>query len=249
MRARILTFASLTLLAVAVRAETPPSYRALFQQGSAAYGKEDWPGCAERFTAAAAAAPADRSAARAHFAAAACFTAAGDKEKAFASLDKAAAKGYRDLDRAAGNPQLEPLRSDPRWKTFLEGVKTRSEAHAATVNAELAKITREDQADREAGPGKIDWSVVGKRDAERLKRTKEIAAQGGLKAADDYFNAALVLQHSDKVEDYDQAHQWCLKAVELDPELPDARWLEIRDAMAERLRELESPISKPQSKE
>jgi hypothetical protein len=31
--------------------------------------------------------------------------------------------------------------------------------------------------------------------------------------------------------------------------VPDARWLEIRDAMADRLRELESPISKPQSKE
>jgi hypothetical protein len=31
--------------------------------------------------------------------------------------------------------------------------------------------------------------------------------------------------------------------------VPDARWLEIRDAMADRLRELESPILKPQSKE
>ena len=213
------------VFAAALRAEAPPSSKNLFQQGAAAYQKEDWPRCAERFTAAATAATSDRSAARAYFAAAACLTAAGDKEGGFATLGKAAAKGYRDLDRATGNPQLEPLRSDPRWKTFAEGVKTRSEAHEKTLNAELAKITQEDQADRQAGADKIDWSVVGKRDAERLKRTKEIAAQGGLKAADDYFNAALVLQHSDKVEDYDQAHQWCLKAVELDPELPDARWL------------------------
>lgn len=225
MRARILTFAALTLLATVAGAEAPPSYRALFQQGNAAYGKLDWPGCAERFTAAAAAAPADRSAARAWFAAAACFTAAGDREKAFASLDKAAAKGYRDLDRAAGNPQLEPLRSDPRWKTFLDGVKARNDAHATTINAELAKIYQDDQADRQAGADHIDWKVVGKRDAERLARTREIAAQGGLKQADDYLHAAMVLQHSDKVEDYDQAHQWCLKAVELDPELPVARWL------------------------
>ena len=72
---------------------------------------------------------------------------------------------------------------------------------------------------------KIDWSVVGKRDAERLKRTKEIAAAGGLKTADDYFRAALVFQHSSETADYQQAHQWCLKAVELDPDLPDARWL------------------------
>jgi hypothetical protein len=211
--------------ASALQAEAPPSSRSIFQQGTAAYQKEDWPRCSERFTAAAAAATGDRSAARAYFAAAACLTAAGDKEGAFASLGKAAAKGYRDLERATGNPQLDSLRSDPRWKTFVEGVKTRSEAHEKTINAELAKITQADQADRAGGGDKIDWSVVGKRDAERLKRTQEIAAQGGLKAADDYFNAALVLQHSDKVEDYDQAHQWCLKAVELDSELPAARWL------------------------
>ena len=52
-----------------------------------------------------------------------------------------------------------------------------------------------------------------------------IAAAGGLHEADDYFNAALILQHSDKTEDYAQAHQWCVKAVELDSELPSARWL------------------------
>ena len=215
--------AGLLLLAAGARAEAPPSFRSLFQQGNAAYGKLDWPGCAERFTAAAVAAPADRSAARAYFAAAACFTAAGDKEKAFASLDKAAARGYRDLERATGNPQLEPLRSDPRWKTFFEGVKARSDGHAKTINAELAKIYQEDQADRQST--NIDWKVVGKRDDERLARTKEIAAQEGLKKADDYYHAAMVLQHSGKVEDYLQAHQWCLKAVELDPELPTARWL------------------------
>src|SRR5205085_3012952 len=125
-----------------------------------------WPGCAERFTAAATAAMSERSAARAYFAAAACLTAAGDKEGAFASLGKAAAKGYRDVERATGNPQLDPLRSDPRWKTFAEGVKARSEAHEKTINAELAKITEADQADRAGGGDKIDWSVVGKRDEE-----------------------------------------------------------------------------------
>ncbi|HEY2289517.1 MAG TPA: DUF6624 domain-containing protein [Thermoanaerobaculia bacterium] len=218
----VLTLALTT--AGATFAQAPPDFRALFQQGGEAYGQKDWPHCAERFTAAAQAATGDRSAARAYFAAAACLTAAGNPEAAFASLDKAAARGYRDLERADANPQIEPLRKDPRWKAFHDGVKTRSDAHEATLNTELARLTAEDQKDRQAGDN-IDWTAVGKRDAERLKRAREIAAAGGLHQADDYFNAALILQHSDKTEDYAQAHQWCLKAAELDPESSDARWL------------------------
>jgi hypothetical protein len=218
-------FLALALAAAgAAFAQTPADFRALFQQGTTAYVQKDWPRCAERFTAAAQAASSDRGAARAYFGAAACLTAAGDQEAAFASLDKAAARGYRDLERADANPEIEPLRGDPRWQAFHGGVKARNDAHASTLNAELASLTAEDQKDREQ-EDKIDWAVVGKRDAERLERARKIAAQGGLRQAEDYFNAALILQHSDKTEDYAQAHEWCLKAVELDPELPSARWL------------------------
>jgi tetratricopeptide (TPR) repeat protein len=217
-----LILGALTLAGTA-GAETAPSYQDLFQQGFAAYQSEDWPRCADRFAAAAKAATSDRQAARAYFASAACLTAAGNKDAAFESLDKAAGKGYRDLERAQGNPQFEPLRQDPRWKTFFEGVQKRHEAYRAKANAELARLYEEDQKDRMTQP--IDWSVVGKRDDERLKRTKEIADAGGLREAEDYYHAAMILQHSSKVEDYDRAHQWCLKAVELDPEHPSARWL------------------------
>ena len=186
--------------------QAPSDFRALFHQGTTAYVQKDWPRCAERFTAAAQAATSDRGAARALFGAAACLTAAGDREAAFASLDKAADRGYRDLERADGNPEIEPLRGDPRWQAFHGGVKSRNDAHATALNAELARLTAEDQKDREADD-KIDWAVVGKRDAERLERAREIAARGGLHQAEDYFNAALILQHSDKTEDYAQAHE------------------------------------------
>jgi hypothetical protein len=216
--------AGMLLLAGTAGAQGPPTYESLFQQASAAYGKGDPARCVELFTAAARAAVRDAQAARADFAAAACATAGGDRDGAFALLGQAAAKGYRDVDRATGNPKLEPLRQDPRWQPFLDGVKSRAAARRAKANAEVARICDEDQKDREAGD-RIDWSVVGKRDAERLKRTREIAAQGGLKEADDYFCAALVLQHSSETADYEQAHRWCLKALELDPDLANARWL------------------------
>ena len=102
-------------------------------------------------------------------------------------------------------------------------VPARAEAREEGANAELARLYADDQADRQ--PGAKVGSALSQRDAERLKRVKEIAGQGGLKQADDYYHAALVLQHSDKTADYLRAHQWCLEALKLDPEYADARWL------------------------
>lgn len=201
------------------------SYEALFVQGTAAYGAEDWPRCVETLVKAAEAATTERQAARAYFAAAACTAAKGDKDAAFALLDKAAAKGYRDVERAGANPYLEPLRQDPRWKPFLEGVQARRATKVGNVNADLAKLYQEDQADREGTLQATQWAEVGKRDAERRKRVVEIVTAGGAKVADDYYHAGMVFQHGDKPEDYDQAHEWCLRALELDPEHPTARWL------------------------
>jgi hypothetical protein len=107
-------------------AQAPPTYDSLFQRASAAYGQDAPARCVELFTAAARAA-------------AACAAAGGDRDGAFALLGQAAAKGYRDADRATSNPKLEPLRQDPRWQPFLAGVKARDAARRAKTNAELAR--------------------------------------------------------------------------------------------------------------
>ena len=221
---RSLTMSCLLALVVtlAVGAQT---YTGLFNQASVAYEGQEWPRCAELFAAAAKAATHERQVARSFFAAAACSTAAGNKEAAFGYLDKAAEKGHRDLDRAANNPQLEPLRSDPRWKAFLAGVEARHEAHRKSLNAELERLYTEDQADRTAGADKIDWEVVSKRDAARQARVQQILAEGGAKVAEDYFHAAMVFQHGSTEEDIAKAHELSLKAAELDPAHPTARWL------------------------
>ena len=199
----------------------------LFDQGAAAYGESAWPRCAELFAKAGVAFTSDSQSARAWFAAAACSAAAGQKEAAFGYLDKAAAKGHRDVDRATGNPQVQVLHDDPRWKVFLAGVEARAAEHEKGNNAELTKLYNEDQGDRRpAMEGKsIDWAVVAPRDAERRKRVREILDADGAKTAADYHHAAMVFQHSDAIDDYDLAHKLALKAVELDPERPGARWL------------------------
>jgi hypothetical protein len=43
--------------------------------------------------------------------------------------------------------------------------------------------------------------------------------------ADDYYHAAMILQHGRTAEDFDLAHQLSLKASELEPTDRAARWL------------------------
>lgn len=229
MRQRFLVSAVLAL-AIAGAGALPAgaqTFEELFAQGGAAYEASEWSRCAERFGAAGKAAPHDRQAARAFFAAAACAAAAGQKEAAFGYLDQATARGQEDVDIASSNPQIQALQDDPRWKTYLQGVEARHVERLKKNNAELTRIYEDDQADRSGGPDveKADWTAIEARDKARQERVHQILAQGGAKTADDYHHAAMVFQHGDTDEEIAEAHELSLKAVELDPEHPSARWL------------------------
>ena len=85
---------------------------------------------------------------------------------------------------------------------------------ATKDNPELTRLMDEDQADRLPPTGRaIDWKVVGPRDDARLKRVKELYSQNQLHTGNDYFNAALILQHSSLSEDYLLAHELCVVAI------------------------------------
>lgn len=96
---------------------------------------------------------------------------------------------------------------------------------AAGPNPDLAKLYEEDQADRAGTLKDTDWAAVEKRDTERRQRVLEIMEKDGARVAADYYNAAMVFQHSIQPEDHDRAHEWCLEALKLDPDLKGARWL------------------------
>ena len=83
-------------------------------------------------------------------------------------------------------------------------------------NQELSRLMDEDQADRMPPSGKsIGWKVVSARDEARLKRVKEFYSQNQLQTGNDYFNAALILQHSNLPEDYLLAHELCVVAISM----------------------------------
>jgi|SRR4051812_28457531 len=224
-RALIVIAAGLVTLGATAGAQAQAlSFPDLFALGGAAYEAKDWPRCTDTFVKAAEAATAERQAARGYFAAAACATAKGDKEAAFSLLDKAAAKGYRDIDHTESNPELAPLRQDPRWKAFVAGVQKRSAARSPHLNPELTKLYQEDQADR-LGAQRKDPAELAKRDAERRQQVQEILAKNGSREGDDYYHAAIIFQRSETPEDLAKAHEFCLKALALDPEHPTVRWL------------------------
>ena len=83
--------------------------------------------------------------------------------------------------------------------------------------------------------------MVAPRDGARLQRVKEIVEAGEVKTADDYFHAAMVLQHGQDPEDFKLAHELALKASEMDAEHSSARWL----AAAAKDRYLQN-VGKPQ---
>ena len=63
-----------------------------------------------------------------------------------------------------------------------------------------------------------------KRDADRLKRAEDIYRSGGLVSAGDYFDFALIMQHSNFSEDYLLAHVLCIVSIAKE-NTADARWL------------------------
>ena len=152
-----------------------------------------------------------------------CAAREGQVEQAFSFLEKALAKGLHDYRQVADDEDYLPLRPDPRWPVLLQRLAQAEQAYLKTINAELKALHDADQADRRAPS--IDWAVVGPRDDERRARVLALAAQGQLKAADDYYHAALVMQHGSTPEDYAQAMQWARQAWTLDPQHHSARWL------------------------
>lgn len=186
----------------------------LVARAEAAYAAQDYAACAALF--AQAADP---------YNAACCHARAGDRDQAFAELAAAAEAGLRDVPHVAADPDLDSLHDDPRWSPFLERMKAAELAHRQEINVELERMFQEDQADRQGAYETIDWSKVTPRDVARRARLREILAAGGVKAADDYFHAAMLLQHGDTLADYEQAHRLAAKAAELDPHNTTARWL------------------------
>lgn len=200
--------------APAAAGPTRAERRALRVKAMAAYDRKDFATCAALME-------------QAHdlYDAACCHARAGASDAAFAALGRAIDQGLHDQGMES-DADLEALHADPRWQTMLARLSAKIAEYRSTLNAELAQLYDEDQADRNTSAGaQIDWAKVAPRDEARRKRVDEILARGGAKAAADYYHAAMVYQHGDSPDEIQRAHDLAIKAVELDPKHDAARWL------------------------
>ncbi len=93
------------------------------------------------------------------------------------------------------------------------------------MNSELQTLFRADQDERTNHPqvGTSEYLALRERDAERRKRLQVIIASEELTEAEDYYNAAWLLNHGETVAEVWQAHTLAKKAAELGSSR--ARWL------------------------
>jgi hypothetical protein len=100
-----------------------------------------------------------------------------------------------------------------------------------TANCEEIQLLYDaDQAERVKieSSGSGTWSMeemikISQRDAERRKRTMELLNDGKLRTAEDYYNAAMVMQHGDTTDDYLLAHVLATASLKLGRE--KSAWL------------------------
>jgi hypothetical protein len=99
------------------------------------------------------------------------------------------------------------------------------------TNPELHALFVADQTDRNDHPAydTPEYWHLRTRDAMRRQRVSEMLAQGLLTAPDEYFQAALIFQHGETLEEIWQAHQLAHRAAEMGATQSmgekDSRWL------------------------
>jgi hypothetical protein len=154
------------------------------------------------------------------YAAVTCRVEAGEVDAAFQDLFLAIKQGFRD-DWVKEDPDLVPLHRDPRWDAAVTAIAENEKRFRARVNLELLKLAEDDQKERQPP---IDWVRLRANDAQRLQRVLALV-KIGLREPDDLYNAALILQHGDKLEHFRLAHDLCMKALQIRPLDTEVRWL------------------------
>ncbi len=100
------------------------------------------------------------------------------------------------------------------WLCVVLAATAAGPSRALRDNEEVARLYKEDQADRTPASGRpIDWSAVLPRDRAREVRIMELYRSDALQTGADFYHAAMILQHAPAPEDYLLAHEFCIVAV------------------------------------
>jgi len=188
------------------------------QSADVAYDEERYADCAHLYAQASELAS-GRARASFLYGAGSCELRTGQRVKAIDAFRKAASSHISYCDDIVNDARIQrDLAGDPQWTAAMVAIKPSCESYTASIQAELREIYRADQDDRKAGAhdyDKIDWSVVTPRDEARRERVKQLEAAGQLRSADDFYHAAMIMQHGDNEASYGEAFRLSSHAVSL----------------------------------
>ena len=206
--------------------KTAANYWTVRREAFTAYSQKQYAACGTRFEEAARLNRWERG--EDLYSSACCKALAGDTDGAFGALRLALDLGYTKADTVASDSDLAPLHTDPRWTTLVDDFKKRRASVRESVNDQLASMYDEDQKERRETPRQEwskRWPMIEAHDRERRHKADEILRSGKKFVAEDYYNAAMLFQHGENLQDIERAEELALKAVELDPKHGAARWL------------------------
>jgi len=97
-------------------------------------------------------------------------------------------------------------------------ISTSAKAEAPEPSSTLRAIAAADARDRDGPPSTLDAPKIAPRDAERRRLVKEIMSRGEVRAAEDFFNAALIFQHGETPDDFRLAYALVTIASAMTPD-------------------------------
>ena len=104
---------------------------------------------------------------------------------------------------------------------FATMIASMAVAQSISDNAQLTSLFTAGQAARQGKA--IDWPKLNLEDQQRRIELRYMLEYAQVRTANDYFHAALILQHSRQPDDYLLAHVLAVDAISLRNR--DARWL------------------------
>lgn len=110
--------------------------------------------------------------------------------------------------------------------SILEGGRSSIAASNQETPSELKQMYDEDQSERLAAgnnPLKGDWSLISKHDEGHRVKVLKLMRENKIQTGDDYYYAAMIMQHGATMDDYVLAHLFSCAAAQRGKR--EARWL------------------------
>lgn len=157
-----------------------------------------------------------------HFAASIYFLCLNDLSRSISLLEEAINRGFRSDQKYVAF--FKTALSEWKFENYLRKVLKNKAQHKKKSNKQLSLLYEEDQKDRRSY---VENKVLTlkEKDQQRKQRVYKIVKAIKLETEEDYFHAAIILQHGDMSEDYLLAYQLSLEAIKLNPYYDSVRWL------------------------